>query len=73
MEFFNARDSCIFEVMSFAILVERRIHLARTEDDTLDVFRLIDSNTVPSFGEQWLEVGSLYELCNIRTCKGVAK
>ena len=73
MKFFDPRDSRVFEAVSFAILVERRIHLARTKDYALNILRLIDGNAVLSFGKQRLEVGSLDELFNIRTCKGVTE
>jgi hypothetical protein len=74
VQLLDARDGHIVNVVVGAVLVQRRVHLARAEDDALHlVVRLEGARLVRRVGDDPLELRVARELLKVGAGQGVAK
>ena len=73
MQLLNTGDGSVADVVGFAVLGKGGVHLARAENDTLNLLRLIDGGSMSRVGNDPLEVRVASELLNRRASKWVTK
>lgn len=62
----NAGDGSVAKTLGLTVLHKGGVHLARAQDDTLDLLRLVDSRAVGRVGDDPLEVRVASEFLNGR-------
>lgn len=64
VQLLDTSDGSVFEAVIGAMLVERSVHLTRTEDNTIDLLGFVDAGTVFGIGDDPLELRVASEFFN---------
>src|SRR5207248_10341996 len=73
VQLLNTSDCCILDPLGFTVLDESSVHLSSTQDDTIDLIRLLDRCAVTCLGNDTLELRVFQELFDVRASERVAE